>query len=427
VTSLMVAASTVDHRAQLRKAAGLERLLAAGTLLDDVGPGLAVRWRAESRETEILAVSEDSVVTVSEVRGSQLVVGRSLATGVERWRSTFALQLGSSRCHGPTDPEGSALVVCALRARSRAIGAPESGTALHVRDLDTGVLLAERFSPDALVDARLVGKDLLGAWWRDGTLEVRREEAVSGHVHWRVQLETLEPIARVSEVAVDDVAGELIVGTERDVFAVTRDGTISSASSVSPPWQPQRLALRPVGDGYYALWRASLGHPADLVEPDGRTLLAAVGTPRRLAADDGSLGTVLFALHPDGDILWDVPGRTKLWVARDEVGAGLVVDGVLVLETETGLRAADPARGSALWRAPRVSRLLGLAGDVVGLESESLAGGSAFVGIDPHTGRESWRSPASVPASSRFVVVGGQLFAVGPDGVSLLASPGAES
>ena len=90
------------------------------------------------------------------------------------------------------------------------------------------------------------------------------------------------------------------------------------------------LAVRPVGEGLYAVWRTRVREPAGLIDADGGVLLAAIGTPRDLVADDGSLGTVLLARHPDGELLWDVVRRERLWRARGlEIEAGLVVGGHL--------------------------------------------------------------------------------------------------
>jgi len=424
LTLVLVAAggiAVLDHRTQQRRAAAAEHLLAAGTLLTDVGPGLSARWRVSARETEILAVADGVVVTATEAGGSQLVVGRSLATGGELWRSTFALQLGTSRCLAPERGGQAPVVVCALRAHARVLGVDGGGTALHVRDLRSGELLAERFSPDALMGLRLVDGDLLGAWFRSGELEVRREDAVTGRERWRLALETHEAVRSPSTVGVDDAGGELFVATERDVFAVTEDGSLAFSSSAAPPHQPQRLALRPVGEGFYAVWRTRSGLPADLIDSDGRVRLAAVGTPRELRADDGSLGTVVLTRHPDGDILWDVVRRTKLWVARGPVEAGVVVDGVVVLDTGTGLRTVDPRRGATLWQALDVTRLVGLSGDVIGFVPGIDGAGGEIVGFEPHSGREAWRAPTSLGADTRFNAVGGQLFALEPDAVTLLA------
>ncbi len=410
--------AVVDHRNLTRRAAALEHLVAAGTYLADVGPDVTARWRVTTPAAQVLAVADGAVVTVTEIRGSQLVTARALGTGEELWRSTFALRLGSSRCLGPERAGDAPLVVCALRPHPRALGRDDGGTTFHVRHVRSGELLAERSEPGALLGMRLVDGDLLGAWLDGGRLEVRREDAVTGAVRWYLPLDTAAEVASPSAVGASAAGDELVVVTERDAFAVSDAGTLLFATATAPPRQPRRLALRPVGDGLYAVWRARERQPADLIDAVGGVRLAAIGTPRELVSDDGSLGTVVFTRHPDGDLLWDVPHRTKLWKADGEVNEGLVTDGVLVLASDAGLRVVDPRRGVTLWRAPAGTGLVGVAGELVVHE------GDALVGREARTGREVWRSAVELEDGTRFATVGGQLFALEPHAVVLLAALG---
>ncbi|NLF05929.1 MAG: PQQ-like beta-propeller repeat protein [Actinomycetales bacterium] len=412
------ALAVTAQREDARRANAVAHLVAAGTYLADVDADVAVRWRVTSPRAEVLAVADGAVITLTELRGTQLLVARDLGTGAELWRSTFALNLGSSRCLGPEHATDAPLVVCALRARPRVPGVDDAGTALHVRDVRTGELLAERRASGALLGMRLVDGDLLGAWLESGTLQVRREDATAGTPRWELTLETLEPVASASAVGAGVAGGELVVATLRDAFAVTEDGELAFTATTAPPRQPRQLALRPVGEDLYAVWRTREREPADLVDADGGGRLAAIGTPRVLVSDDGSLGTVVLTRHPDGDLLWDVARRAKLWRAHEEVAEALVTDGVLALAGESGVRVVDPRRGVTLWRSTRVTGLVGVAGELVVRE------GSELVGVEARTGLEVWRASTDLAEGTRFAVVGGHLFALEPRSVTLLAAPG---
>ena len=429
VAVLLAIGGLVDSVVERRHREGLALLASSGVTLGEVDAQVAPRWRVATPVPELLWVDDDVLVTVAHVRGSQVVVGRDLVTGAERWRATFVSRLGTSRCTGQLDltrvrPEGERqLLVCALRANPRLLGTHEAGTSLHVRSVRTGEVLAERHDDGALAGARLVGTDLLGVWAVDGTLEVRREDALTGSPVWRLPLPTHDPVLASAWVEVDAAGGLLLVGTAREVFAVDPAGTVVFSHAVAPPRQPMRLSVQPVGEDLFAVWqrRGRTWLPADLRAADGGVLIAGVGEPRRLVADDGSLGEVLLTRHPDGDILWDLGTRTKLWLARGEVRGAVVVDGIVVLEGEEGLEAVDPARRAPVWRVAGVEHVVGIArsGELVA----SLAGAQlVLVGLEPSTGRELWRAATGIDAPVRTAVVDGALFAVEPRAVSLLAS-----
>ena len=429
VAAMLAGGAVFDRVAERRHLESLATLASSGISLADVGPGVRPGWRVETSAPESAWVDDGVLVTVAHARGNQVVTGRDLGTGDELWRATFVSRLGSSRCTGQlaaevadagTDP----LLVCALRATPRLLGADEGGTSLHVRSVRTGELMAERADPAALAGAWLVGPDLLGAWSADGVLEVRREDAVSGEIRWRLELETHEPVLASAWVEVGSAAGLLLVGTPREVFAVDPDGHLVFSHSIAPPRQPMRLALRPVTGDLFAVWqrqgRAWL--PADLRASDGSMVLAGVGKPQDITADDGSLGPVLLTRHPDGDIVWDLEHRTKLWRARGDVQRVVVVGGLIVLETESGLDGVVPGRRAAVWRAPDVEQIIGIGrvGEVVAsLPGESLT----LVGIDPTSGQELWRAATDLRSPVRTVVVGGNLLAIQPRATSLLAVP----
>ena len=433
VIAVLASSIVLDGLAERRHRESLAFLVASGVALADVGPGLGPRWRVEHPQPDEAWIDDGVLVTVAQVRGSQVVQGRDLETGAELWRSTFASRLGTSRCTGRLGDAGEPLggdegdepmLVCALRANPRLLGTDEGGTDLHVRSARTGQVLAERRDDAALAGARIVGPDLLAVWADDGELEVRREDARTGAVRWRLALATHEPVLASVWIEVDAVAGLLLVGTPREVFAVDPAGFVVFSHNVPPPRQPMRLAVRPVGDELFAVWqrRGRAWLPADLRGADGRVVLAGVGSPRAIAADDGSLGELLLTRHPDGDIVWDLGTRTKLWLARGEVRAAVVVGGLVVLETDAGLEGVDPRRRAPLWRTTDAEQVLGITttGEVVAtVPGETLI----LVGIDPATGSELWRAVTRLREPVRATVVDGALLAVQPRALSLLAVP----
>lgn len=409
------AIGSTELRGRAARAEARERLVAAGTFLADVGPGVRVRWRETGPRAEVLAVADGVVVTISESHDAQLLVARSLEMGAELWRSTFALRLGSSRCLAPERSGEAAVLVCALRARPRIPGRDEGGTSLHVRELGSGELLAERRAAEALVGARLVDGDLVGAWFSSGSLEVRREDAVTGERRWSVPLELLEELGSPSAAQAHGVAGQLVVATDREAFAVSEDGSVALERRIAPPRQARRSEVLPLAGGLFVVTGSRERAHSELVDADGRVRLAAIGVPLPLLADDGSLGPVVLADHPDGDLLWQAERREKLWRGSTATEAGIVTGGVLAVESPLGVRVMDPRRRVPLWTDPE-ARLVG-----VGRQLVTLSGG-ALVGTEAPTGLEIWREPVELAEGARLVVVGGELFALEPGSIAHLGS-----
>lgn len=135
------------------------------------------------------------------------------------------------------------------------------------------------------------------------------------------------------------------------------------------------------------------GTSVTVLRPDGDVTVE--GYPVSATVDDGSVpGLLLTSLDGSAGIAaWDADGD-RLWTAEKLSGwNALVVDGLVVTESEGTLVALDARTGEERWRVSRVSALPMTDGrHVVVLTHEGLE--TSVVAYDLHSGDEVWRVPA---------------------------------
>ncbi len=321
------------------------------------------------------------------------------------------------------------------------LGRGDTG-ALVAIDLATGMILWRHATPIQLRGGPAIVGDVVAIAQVDGS--VLGLDANTGAQRWVTELAVgIDPLpaATFASVTAD---GDFLVGNQRRLAAISRDGTIMWQRDPVPDGRDsQSLAAVAVGGGtavgtfHRALggviaWDRATGH--ELWHLDGPQAIAINASP--LVTDDtvfivNGADEVLALELATGAIRW----QTKLddrgfdW-GNATIGTPALAHGILVVPTLYGdLVALDALGGAELWRvagAPSPLRTTHYRGTGEGgFEASPVITGDIvwaadtagrLAALDLHTGHELWHQQLAVPVLAGLATSGDWLVVASYDG-----------